>query len=337
MRARVVLVSLVVVALAAGGGWWLTHRGHPAFATALATLPPQTLRAAYTDWGRVAGVADPTDITLFAEEAYERGLSRASALESNAESLERSYGLDLRDARWEVYGQSAEGSVAVLRVGDDTSFDGLRATLRSLGYGEPPSARSAWTGDADITTAVDPALTPVMENVLLLEDEHLVVLSDSASYAEQVDGSDALLDRVSGLVDRVEEPVSAILWADDYACEDLAMTTADDADQARADALVDEAGGVSPLAGLAMSTDPAGDVTVAMEFEDGDRADANLQPRTDLASGESPGLGGAFPDRFTVTSARADDRFVVLELEPAPEQEALLSVISDGPVLFATC
>lgn len=342
MRERVVLVTLVVLLLAGGATWWFTQRDRTPYEEALATLPEQTLRAAYTDWSQVRSAVDETDLEAFGRAAYDRGLSRTSALESTLLSIDQYYGINLHDAAWEIYGQSEMGSVAVVRVADTTSYDGLRDTLADLGYGAPASDMAAWTGDADLVTSIDPTLTPVMHNVLLLEDERLVVLSDEASYAESTaevaaGSTDSMLDHVDGLADHVEDPAAAILWAEDYACEALTMATADESDQAVAQRLVDEAGGVSPLTGLLMAAGASDDVRVVMEFEDAAQADDNLQPRTDLASGESPGLGGAFPDRFTVTRGSTDDRYVVLDLEPAADQDALLSTISDGPVLFATC
>lgn len=343
MRVRVVLVTLVVALIAGGVAWWLAQRERTAFEDALGTLPQRTLRAAYTDWAQVRAAVDTGPrLGPFLTAAYDRGLSRTSALESNAAQLVDHYGIDLRESAWEMYGQSEEGSVAVLRVDRGTSFDQLRDTLRGLGYGEPESATGAWTGDEELTTSIDPGLTPVLHNALLVEAERLVIFSDTASYADTtakvVDGSsDSLLETIAGLVDRVDDPAGAILWAEDYACEALTMSTADEPDQTLGEDLVADAGGIDPLSGLLMAGGTAGEVRVVMEFEDSAQADDNLQPRTDLASGASPGLGGSFTDRFSVTSGETDDRFVVLDLEPAPDQSALLSAISDGPVLFATC
>ena len=101
------------------------------------------------------------------------------------------------------------------------------------------------------------------------------------------------------------------------------------------------AGGVNPLSGLVMALQPpagssSSDLTVGMEFADSDQASENLQPRVDLASGPAPGQGGTFPGRFRITSAQASGSSVVLQLEPR-HGEQLLSDLSEGPVLFATC
>ena len=73
-----------------------------------------------------------------------------------------------------------------------------------------------------------------------------------------------------------------------------------------------------------------------MHFETTDQASSDLQPRVDLASGDAPGQGGSFADRFRVTSGEAEGHDVVLGLTPRTRQ-AVLSDVSTGPVLFATC
>jgi hypothetical protein len=341
VRLRVVLVILVVVALVAGTFWWLQSR-RTTYETALATLPGEVLRASYTDWAAIRTELGDEPLDDFTATAYDRDLSRTSALEANATLLESVFGIDLRTVSWEVYGQSDEGSVAVLKLGPDASFDDLRDTLTDLGYPAPSEKTDAWAGSTELVATIDSSLTPVFQNLVLLQEESLVLLSDSPEYAERAADAalgedETLLPSVSELADQADQPVSALLWAGDYACEDLAMSTADTSDQDQADALVDRAGGVNPLQGLVMSATLEGTVRVALRFEDDDQAKENLQPRTDLAAGEAPGLGGSFPDRFSISSARTSGRLVVLDLEPAEDETALLSGISDGPVLFATC
>ena len=46
--------------------------------------------------------------------------------------------------------------------------------------------------------------------------------------------------------------------------------------------------------------------------------------------------GGDFGDRFELASATAEGRSVILDLEPG-EGEYVLSDLSSGPLLFATC
>lgn len=342
MRVRVVLGVLLALALVAGAAWWILRDRRTTYEEALATLPAQTLRASYTDWAFAKDTVDAQKLPAFIDQAYDADITRGSALENTAVEIDEVYGISLRDALWETYGQSDDGSVAVLRVADSTSYSRLRDVLRRAGYDEPRSETAAWAGSAEVISGLNPSLSPVMQNVLLLEDDHLVLFSDSAAYAEDtadvIDGSrDSLLDSVSDLAAVADRPVAAILWAQDFACGALSMSEADASDQALADALVRGVGGVDPLDGLVMARSGSGDVTVGMQFANDDQATANLQARTDLASGEAPGLGGSFRDRFTLGSAKTDDRLVVLQLRPAPDEHTLLSSISSGPVVFATC
>ena len=131
--------------------------------------------------------------------------------------------------------------------------------------------------------------------------------------------------------------MTAVLWASDFACEDLSMASADAEDQRVADRLVADAGGVSPVTGLVVAQQPDRSIRVALEFESAAQASDNLQPRVDLAAGDAPGQGGSFPERFSITSGEADGSDVVLHLKPRRDASAALSDLSSGPVLFATC
>ena len=120
------------------------------------------------------------------------------------------------------------------------------------------------------------------------------------------------------------------------------MADADEEDQAAAEDLISQAGGVSPLAGLVMAHQPDRSLLVAMSFESSAQAEDNLRPRVDLASGEAIGQGGLFADRFDIKTATQTDESVVLDLQPVGSAEeraesTLLSDLSQGPVLFATC
>ena len=82
-------------------------------------------------------------------------------------------------------------------------------------------------------------------------------------------------DRVEGLdevAEALEEPLSAAVYAGEYACGALAMGQADADDQAQAAELVAAAGTVDPYLAFAMGVRPEGDVRVAMEFADDDQA-----------------------------------------------------------------
>ena len=242
----------------------------------------------------------------------------------------------------ETLGQSRTGQVVVLRVSDDVDLAGVEQRLRALGYRAPVDGRGSggtWTGSADLVATLDPSLTPVFQNAAVLEDERLVLLSDRpgavSRAAEVVRGDTPALDEPQ-LVSSAGDAVTAVLWAGDFACEDLSMSSADAEDQSVAEDLVRKAGGVTPVTGLVVAAQPDETIRVALEFENADQASENLQPRVDLAAGEAPGQGGSFADRFTVTSGEADGDTVVLELEPRDES-FVFSDLTSGPVLFVTC
>lgn len=342
---------LVLVLVAAGLVAWRLLDRPSDYERAVGYLPPSTLRATYTDWAEVRAAAGGSSLSAgsseakvraFLDRAFERDLASGSALAESTFAMASHYGFSPLDAAWESFGQSPEGQVVVLGLEDDADTDGIEKRLRTLGYTAPadgPGAGGTWEGSSDLVASIDPALTPVQQNVAVLPEQHLVLMSDSpvpvSSTAAIVEGSSPGLD-VGALTSVAGSPVSAELWASDFACEDLAMSAADEEDQRVADGLVEKAGGVSPLSGLVIAQQPDRTITVGMLFESSDQASENLQPRVDLAAGEAPGQGGSYRDRFRVTSGEADGETVVLRFEPTAAK-FVFSDITSGPVLFATC
>lgn len=342
--------------MAAGGVFAWRFLNSSDYEQAVAWMPAPTLRATYTDWSQVRSLADGTalgpdstsrQVRQFIDRGLDQDLVSTSAVAGSTYAMAGQFGFSPLDASWEMFGQSREGAVVAMKLGDGAEVDAIEQNLRDLGY-EPPAGGSGeggvWAGSVDLVAQIDPTLTPVLQNVAVLPDERVVLMSDDDAYASSaadvVRGTaPSLTEEVEGVTDLAglpEEPVSAVLFAADFACEDLSMGTADDEDQRVAAELVAEAGGVNPLSGLVMAQASDRSVLVGMHFESSDQAADNLQPRVDLASGEAVGQGGTFPDRFTIESATASGSSVVLELQPV-EDEPLLSDISHGPVLFATC
>ncbi len=358
LRRRVVApVAVLVLVLALGGvvAWRVLGRGST-YEQALGTLPRATLRATYTDWAAVRAAARGTtlgaassrgQVQAFLNRAYDRDLTGTSALSDSTYALVHRFGVSPLDAQWEMFGQSRDGQVDVLRVDDAVDLAGVERSLRTLGY-TPPAGGSGtggtWAGGADLVARIDPDLSPVQQNVVVLPDRHLVLMSDSAGYAsaaaDVVRGDAPSVLKVAGvpaLAGEAQRPVTALLWASTFACEDLSMGEADQEDQRVADQLVARAGGVTPLSGLVMAQQASRDIVVGMHFETSEQASRNLQPRVDLASGQAPGQGGSFPDRFRVAAGEASGSDVVLTLRPRAGRPAVLSDVSQGPVLFATC
>jgi len=350
------VVGALVVALGVGGwfAWRAAHR--TSYEQAVAWLPKSTLRATWTDWAAVRTLAHGTslgassttrDVSGFLSRAYDLDLTSTSAVVDSTYSMNRLYGVSPLDAEWEMYGQSREGAVDVLRFGDSVDLDGVERNLRRLGYTPPTGGAGSggvWTGSTDLVAALDSALTPVMQNVVVLPEQRVVLLSDSAGYASEaagvVTGDDPALQDVPGtpaLVRAAGEPTTAVLFASDFACEALGMAEADEEDQAQAKELVAAAGGVSPLAGVVVAMEPDRALVVGMHFEDSDQASQDLRPRVKLASGEAVGQGGSFGERFRVQEAVADGNEIVMHLRPAGKDLPLVSDLTEGPLLFASC
>ncbi len=312
-------------------------------------LPTDVVRSTFTDWAQVREEADGAGLVgedrvapleEFAERAYDLGLTIGSPLAESLVGMARTFGFTPADAAWELYGQSREGAVDVLRL-LTVDYADVAAGLEAAGYVQEEDPR-VWTATPEVVAGLEVPLTPLHQTVALVEEEDLVLLADSleslAPALAVVDGEmDSLADveGVDQLVEVAGEASVATLWVGDFACEDLAMSTADEADQAEADRLVAAAGGVHPLTGLVMAQQADGAVEVGLLFEDDARAEDDLQPRTDLAAGPAPGQGGAFTDRFTVADAVTDGALVHLTLTPV--DGPFLSDVGEGPVLFATC
>ena len=197
-----------------------------------------------------------------------------------------------------------------------------------------------WDGGPDLVTRISPGLTPELSYVAIDEDDSLVLTSDSAAYlALAVQAAHGDAPRATGLdavVDDAGEPLASAVYSGDYACGALAMAHAGTTDQAEGRRLLAAAGEVNPYRAFAMSDEPDGSVRVAFELDDADQARTNADTRAALARGPAPGQGGSFTDRFRVDAATADGDLVVLRLTPR-SGAYVLSDLSTGPLLFATC
>ena len=256
--------------------------------------------------------------------------------------LQERFGFSPASVEWELFSQSAQGAVVLLRLPDGADFvdvgeapDRPRLLAAGVGHGRVEPRRGTCAGaGAD--------LTPELQYVALLADDHLVLTSDTAGYLEGAvssalgDASGEVDPGLASVVDPTGSALSASVYAGDYACSALAMGQADETDQEQAASLVAEAGEVNPLDGFSMSVQPDGRVRVVMAFETDEQARTNADTRAALAAGPAPGQGGDFADRFSVDSVTADGKLVTMEL--VPEDGAyVLSDLSTGPVLFATC
>jgi hypothetical protein len=356
VRKSVVVVLVGVLLLVAGGvGYRLWQQAHRTdFENAVASAPEGTQRISWTDWAAVrravgsgvdkrSGVGEVRD---FLDAGFDRDLTSTSALVQSAPTLQTSFGFSPASADWELFSQSGAGAVITVRMPDDTDFGAIGDHLEELGFTRPSEKDGVWAGGPDLLSRIAPDLTPELAYVVLLPDDHLVLTSDQEPYVRTaVDAVRGDGPRVSGLdavADDVGSPLSAAVYAGDYACGALAMAQADATDQAEAAQRIAQAGTVDPYLAFAMARVPSdgevggGLVRVAMQFESDDQARTNADSRVALLSGSAVGQGGDFGDRFSLADARAHGDLVTLDLVAKP-RAAVLGDLSTGPVLFATC
>ncbi|MFB9312291.1 hypothetical protein [Nocardioides plantarum] len=315
------------------------------FDQAYLLAPDDAQRVLWTDWG---AVRDELGVSLDArssaeqvEDLISRGfdadLTTATALGESAGTMQQKLAFSPATLEWELFTQSAAAATLTMRLGGGVSTDDVAAALRQLKYAEPDDPDGVWATTSDIS--ISGQLTPELLFVGLDRDSGLVFASDRVGGVDDARKAAAEADPgavPSTVVDALGSPVVAITYDATYACSALAMANADPSEQAAGEALVAQAGKVNPLTGFGIAAEPGGGVRVALGFESSTQARTNADTRATLVAGDAPGQGGAFTDRFTVGDVMADGDVVRMDLEPR-EGEYVISDLSSGPVLFATC
>ena len=345
-RRVTLLTALLVLVVAAGAvvGYVVWPRGSE-FQRAAGLLPDQTLRVSWTDW---AGLRDEIGVTDPAGEGAEEFLAAmsdrdfsVSSLSVSAQPLKETLGFSPLAAEWEILGQSREGMVVILKLGEDANFEAIADKYAAAGFSRPEHALSGgvWAGGPDVVSGLAGLESPELQHAAFLPDEGLLLSSDSADYlrsavpfaAGEEDGLD-----LSELAGRAGDPLSAVALGDDLACDVLSMAQADPDARAVADQLVDRAGGVAPLKGYLVALGAGRSLSVVFDFENDDQAEENARSREALAGAEDPGQFLAYPELFEVDDVEADGHTVVLTATAAANS-APLSNLASGPVLLASC
>jgi hypothetical protein len=346
--------ALVLVLLAAGAvagvRWWQgSHRTD--LERALAYAPPETARYSWTDWAAVrrqlgAHLDDRSsadDVEKFLSDGFDADLTSESAMVDSATVLQQALRFSPADVDWELLAQSTSGSVLIAGLPDGVDVGQLGDGFEGLGYERPDSDDGVWNGGEELVSSISSSsggsLSPQFQYLALDGDRHLLLASDSGAYLRQaIDELDDDLDDegVSAVAGAVDEPLSAAVYTGDFACKSLAMAQADEDDQSTADQLLAAAGPVDPMTGFAMAVESNLRVRVAMAFESDDQARRNADSRSKLAAGPAPGQGGDFSERFHPGPVTADGSVLTMQLKPV-EDSPVLSDLSTGPLLFATC
>lgn len=352
VAAEILVTALVAVAVFTGAVrlWHDAHRSD--FSRALSVVPEATMRLSFTDWSAVrhrlgiASVAKPSGalVAKLISRGYDSDLSSVSSVNDSAVSMQTNFGFSPATMQWEAYAQSTAGATMVAKMPAGFDFTGVENHLQDMGFTRPASRTGVWLGGTDLLASVDPMLSPELQYVAVLADKGLIVTSDQASYARTAanvaagnGASLADLDSTRGLVDKLSEPAAAMVWTRDFACSDLAMSSADQDAQNEAATLVAQAGKITALTGLVMSMGTNRDLTVLEGFDSGGTARENLDARAKLAVGSAPGRGGTFSDDLKLITSQTDGTAVRLVFTPRSSTGYVLSNVNDGPVLFVTC
>ena len=344
-RWSVVVAAVALVGLLAGGLLWWRLAESTEFERAVGVAPSGADRLSWTDWRAVrselgadlSASSSSEQLDRFLDEGFDADLTSTSALLESATLLHERFGFSPASVDWELLTQSADGALVTLQLPESADFDELGDGLEQLGYTRPDDEDGVWRGGSSLLPRIGPELTPELQYVALDPDERLVRTSDTEAYlVAALEDTGEPDDAVGEVVEASGEPLSAAVYAGPQACRELAMSSADPADQDVADELLEDAGEVNPLTAFAMSAQPDGGVRVVMGFDGDDQARTNADTRAVLARGPAPGQGGEFPDRFRVGQVTAQGDLVTMELEPVDGQ-FVLSDLSSGPVLFATC
>ncbi|WGX97665.1 hypothetical protein [Nocardioides sp. L-11A] len=347
-RRRIVLllVATLVISAAVVVVWRLRSEDRSRFADALTLAPTTAARLSWTDWAGVreeleadlSSTSTGTEVEDFLRDAFDHDLSSTTALDASAPTIQDEIGLSPATLEWELFTQGADGALVLMGLPDEFDVAGLRERLRAIGFAEPDDADGVWRGGVDLLEGLGGPVTPELAAVAIDEDAGVVAGSDDPDFLEQRGdlARGFTDDGVSDVVEAVGPALSASVATGDQACSALAMTDADPADRTRATELVEQAGGVHPLTGFAIAAQPGGDIRVAMAFEKDDHARADADSRSRLAAGPAPGQGGTFPERFALGRVVASGRVLTMAMTPV-EGTFVLSDLSHGPVLFATC
>jgi hypothetical protein len=344
------IVAGLVLAVVLGSLGYLRwrHEDQASFAWAVGHAPAGVQRLSWTDWAAVRAHehaelsprSSGAALQRFLDRAYDDDLSSTSALVTSARVLQTRFGFSPADADWELFSQSYQGAAVMLHLPRSVDLGDVADDLRGLGYRQSRDPDGVWRGGADLLARTSPALTDELRYVALEPEESLVLASDSAAYlqvaVDAVHGDGRTASGLAGVVDDAGEPLSSVVYTGGYACGALAMAHAGASDRAQARQLLARAGHVNPYSAFAMSDEPDRSVRVAFEFDRNDTARANADARASLAQGPAPGQGGSFAERFDVRSVTARGSLVVMVLDPRPHAP-VLSDLSTGPVLFATC
>ena len=330
----VFLMSMLVIVLALGAGWWaaaLRPDARPALTSALDVVPFRTNIVGFTDWSQIRD-------RVGLDDASGRDITTRSVIDG-VENMREVVGWSVADLEWEVYGQDPSGAASVVRLDGSVSFDDVREKLRSAGYQQ----------DGPMFRATESSgLSNVFTYVALVPRQRLVVLSGQSAQIPRV--LDVIGGRARSLAASQQAAVTAqalagsasvILQGGSLGCESAAVATGDERVQ-QARAAADRAGGLVPYRYSGRGVVDAGGsgfsaqrVVFAMTFDSAVDASEQAQVRARLGTGAFIGRSGQTEETLRLRSATADESTVRLDFSHDPDTDVFMT--GTGPVLFAAC
>lgn len=343
-RRLTAVAAVVLVLLGAAGVVWWKWPDPSRLQQAARLLPADTQRVNFTDWAAIRADQKVSDVSGEAGEALWATVLDAelssSTLAPSAEMLADGFGFDPRASQWEVLGQSVAGQVIIVRT--DESLSRIRTAIGKLGFKKPgkdANSGGVWLGGPDAVAAVPGLATYELSHLAFLDDEGLILGSDSPDFlatAVKVARGDKDGLGQDDLLAAAGDPLTASVLLGEQACAELSMANADESARAAGRKLVDAVGGVSPLTGYLVAVGRDRQVSVGFGFESEDQARDDERSRAALAKAEDPGQSLAYPEVFTLDSTEADGK--VLRLRGTLQPDAFpISALAEGPVLLATC
>ena len=342
-------VSLLVIALALGAGWWagsLRPDSRPPLTSALDVLPARTSVVGFTDWAQIRDHVGLGDVDTRREraaltnDASARDVASRSLIRRDVELMHDVLGWSAADVEWEVFGQDRIGAASVVRLDGAISFADVRDRLADAGY-----ARVGATWRATDETR---RLPSILTNVALVPRQRLIVMSDQP---KQIPDVLDVIDKRAPSLAASRAPAdtahalagsdSVILQGGTLACKTTAVT-ADAEVQRQARTAIERAGALVPyrfsgrgLVDRGGSGFSAQQVVFAMTFDSAVEASEQADVRARLAAGPFIGRTGSIEETLRLRSAGADESTVRLDFAHDPDTVDFMTGM--GPVLFASC
>lgn len=346
MRLRTGVIAIIVIAVALTSGWAISRtvgdsRAH--LTQALDALPASTRLAGFTDWARIRdalGVDASSPANDLADKAFTRGLSERSVLADAAPAMSDAFGWSIADLDWEVYGQSAGGSVAAAGMGTDLDRTIVERGLKKAKYVEEVGI---WSADTASTSAAGGALPDVV-NYAAVFDGLVYFSSDRAYLAAVVTTRRDHRPTLAGVstarqaANPLRGAASAYLADGRDECKSAGFADQDESVRNQARSAVKPYGALRAYryAGRAIFDDgDASRLVFAMTFDSGAIATRQAALRSNLTTGQFIGRAGSMKDVLTLDATHTDGPTIALDFQFNRAYSDFLSGL--GPVLFAAC